>query len=90
MRRGGVEVACGEAPEAAVPECGVAFAVDEVFECVAECGDGGGELGFEAEVEEGVVEGAAHEEFEGEVVGAFGGFAGVGELGFVPVCLRVG
>jgi hypothetical protein len=63
--------------------------LEEVLEVESQFLDGGGVLGFEAEVEEGVVEGSAHEELEGEVVGALGGFAGEVELGVVPVDLSI-
>ena len=89
LRRRGVEVARGEAAEPAVPKAGVALLVDEVFEVEAELADALVVLGLEAEVEERVVERAAHEELEREVVRALGRLARVVELRLVPVHLPV-
>ena len=85
---GRVEVARGETTEAAVAETGVALLVDEVLEVEAELGHPVRVLPLEAEVEERVVERAAHEELEREVVRALGRLARVLQLGVIPVHLR--
>ena len=87
LGRGRVEVARRETAEAPIPQAGVALLVDEVLEVEAELVDPVLVLVLEAEVEQRVVERAAHEELEREVVRALGRLARVGELRLVPVHL---
>jgi hypothetical protein len=88
LARARVEVARGETAEAAVAEPGVALLHDEVLEVEAELAHAVAVLLLEAEVEERVVERAAHEELEREVVCALWRLARVVQLRRVPVCLR--
>ena len=82
-----VEVACRETAETTVSETGVTLLVDEVLEVEAELVNAVLVLLLEAEVEERIVERAAHQELEREVVRALGRLARVVQLRLVPVHL---
>jgi hypothetical protein len=84
QRRTGIHITRRQTTQTAVSETGITLLVDQVFKAETESTHGLGDHVFHAQVENGVVQASAHEEFETEVVGSLGGLGGVIGGGVVP------
>ena len=83
----GVQVTRSQTTEATVSEGRVTFFIDKVLEIETKLIDALVILFLQAEIEEGIVEGTAHQVFNAKVVRAFWLLASIGKLSLVPVQL---
>jgi len=82
-----VQVTCSQTAETTVSKSRITLFINEIFEVETELFDTVLVLIFQAEVEEGVVEGTTHQVLDTKVIRAFRLLASVGELSLVPVQL---
>ena len=83
-----IQVTRSQTTETTVSESSVTLLIDEVLEVETEFVDTLTVVVLQAEVEESIVEGTAHQVLDAEVVRAFWLLASVSKLSLVPVQLR--